>query len=264
MTVKKSLRKVKSSFKEDEKSSDSDTKTDDDDITRTSSDFGLHSPSLNPAGLMPRKRSGSLAIHRSSDGSQSMVLSKSDDSRLFGSKEEAFLATLSEPEVIVISKGKAAIKELFLPPPPAPDISHILSVPSSTSYSTMKSPRSPRGQKNSKDSITSLNKSPTPKTSKMSGTVSSTVNLIRSKEKLIQPNREKYCLPGINISPHLANLHRKAITHLEPFCRIIIIQGRRKLFFAGGEPIEPPLPPCFLHPCHCCLIAMLIIKYVVS
>lgn len=204
MTVKKSLKKAMSSVKEDDKLSDSDSKTEDD-LTRTSSatDLELHSSSLNPVGLMPRKRSGSVAVHRSSDGSQSMVLSKSEDSKVFGSKEEAFLATLNEPEVIVISNGRAMIKELFLPPPPAPDISHILSVPSSSSNSTVKSPRSPAPinrpqQKNKKESAISLSKSPTPKASKMAGTVGSSINLIRSKEKLLQPNREKFSQPGID------------------------------------------------------------------
>ena len=166
--------------------------------TSSSTRLELHSSSLSP--LTMRKRSGSMAIHGSPDGSQSVVLSKSEESRVFGSKEEEFIANLIKPELIVITDGRAIIKELFLPPPPAPDISHILT-PSTTSNSPSIS--SSNVKLTGSHSITPRvltpsrsSKSPSSGKRQRSHDAGSTTNLTKSKEKLLQPKREKYCQPG--------------------------------------------------------------------
>lgn len=166
--------------------------------TSSSTRIELHSSSLSPLTL--RKRSGSMATHSSPDGSQSVVLSKSEESRVFGSKEEEFIASLMQPELVVITDGRAIIRELFLPPPPAPDISHILT-PSTTSRALNAPSISGSNVTNSR-STTPRSQTPSRSPSKSPGKkqrsydVESTVNLTKSKEKLLQPKREKYCPPG--------------------------------------------------------------------
>lgn len=183
-------------------------KTSEDDVMKTSSStqLELHSTSLSPTTM--RKRSGSVATRSLADGSQSVVLSKSDDSKVFGSKEEQFIAGLMEPELVVTVDGKAVVRELFLPPPPAPDMSHILSTSknlnapsklslvSSASRSTSPRQRTPRHGEG-KDSVASLVKSPRQSPRRPTNQSGSTISLLKSKEKLLQPKREKYCPPGI-------------------------------------------------------------------
>ena len=115
------------------------------------------------------------------------------------SKEEGFIASLVTPSVAQTSKGRGEFKELFLPPPPLPDISHILSTnpskrtrtpspvhdPSSSSSSSLSS----HSKKNLTQGIysTKLKKTP-PK--------SNSPTKLSEKQKLLQPSRERFCLPG--------------------------------------------------------------------
>lgn len=132
-------------------------------------------------------------------------------------KEEAFLASLVVPSVVQTNKGRGEFKELFLPPPPIPDISQILSTsPSKRSQTpsskepcdkkqTKKSPGSSRSSTPAQDpsssslsshskknltqgiSSTKLKKSP-PK--------SNSPTKLFEKQKLLQPSRGRFCLPG--------------------------------------------------------------------
>lgn len=168
----------------------------------SSTHLELHSVSLSPLAM--RKRSGSMAVHSLGDGSQSMVLSKSEDSKVFGSKEEEFIAGLMQPELVVLTDGKAVIRELFLPPPPTPDILHILTPTPSTISRTLNTPSKSGSSLKLSNSTTprAITPSRSPSKSPASGKrrktcdVGSTINLMKSKEKLLQPKREKYCPPG--------------------------------------------------------------------
>lgn len=191
------------SKEQDEESKGQDEESKDDLVrTNSSSTLELHSSSQRFSQTTSRKRSGSVAIQRSLDGTQSVVLSKSDDAKFFGSEEEKFLASLTEPEIIVTKDGRATVKELFLPPPPAPDISHIITPSSTTkmlhpshSRSGSKSPSSrsvsPRQSTPTRDATDKGSHS-----SLASGRKKATEASLKSKEKLFQPKREKYCLPG--------------------------------------------------------------------
>lgn len=183
--------------------SSSDSQQDSDKMhSASSTNLELHSSSQQ----FSRKRSGSIAIHMSPDGSRSVVLSKSD-SKVFGSQEEEFIAGLTEPELITTKEGRATIRDLFLPPPPAPDITHIIT-PSlntkkqtpSASRASLKSPNlhsvcsvSPRqgasGQTSPPSSVSM-------RSSKRRNTEMGSQVSLKSKEKLFQPKREKYCAAG--------------------------------------------------------------------
>lgn len=130
------------------------------------------------------------------------------------SKEEGFLAGLVLPSNAHTSEGKGAFKELFLPPPPIPDISHILSPspskrnlsPSPSKESTdkitaKKSPGSSRSSTPARDRSTSSSpshsrKDPSRSSSSMKLSRNDSRSRLVEKEKLLQPKRERFCLPG--------------------------------------------------------------------
>lgn len=134
-------------------------------------------------------------------------------------KEEAFLASLVTPLVAQTSKGRGEFKELFLPPPPLPDISHILSTnpskrtrtpsPSKESSDNKKQTRKPPGSSQSSTPVHDSSSSSLSSHSKKNLTqgVSSTKlkktppksnspTKLSEKQKLLQPSRERFCLPG--------------------------------------------------------------------
>jgi len=130
------------------------------------------------------------------------------------SKEEGFLAGLVLPSNAHTSEGKGMFKELFLPPPPIPDISHILSPspskrnlsPSPSKESTdkitaKKSPGSSRSSTPARDHSTSSSpslsrKNPSRSSSSMKLSRNDSRSRLVEKEKLLQPKRERFCLPG--------------------------------------------------------------------
>ena len=133
-------------------------------------------------------------------------------------KEEAFLASLVIPSVAQTNKGRGEFKELFLPPPPVPDISHILSTSPSKRSQTPSPMKEPCDKKRTKKSPAS-SRSSTPAHDPSSSSLSShskknltqgisSTKLKKSlpksnsptklfeKQKLLQPSRERFCLPG--------------------------------------------------------------------
>lgn len=172
----------------------------------SSTSIEMHS---NPASPQPRrKRSGSVYVGSASLQSKSVVLSKSEDSsRFFGPKEAEFLESLIDPGVITSKDGRAVVKGLFLPPPPTPDISHILS-PSPTRTTSKSSSKASLSLKSPTSSQSTVSRQTTP--SHDSGDRSSSRKSPQSslrkkpgsqlaKEKLLQPKREKFCLSGMCI-----------------------------------------------------------------
>ncbi len=170
--------------------------------TSSSVSMDLHSKSFSPL----------LAYQHFTPATQSVLLSSKDSSSTirpeFSSKEEEFIAGLTASEEIRIKSGMAMIKELFLPPPPLVDISNIVT-PSSTvaslnapsSRSSLKSP-SQHQRREGKSPVVVLEgegggASSKRRSPKRRVTVAgSQISINKSKEKLLQPKREKYCLPG--------------------------------------------------------------------
>lgn len=134
-------------------------------------------------------------------------------------KEEAFLASLVVPSVAQTSKGRGEFKELFLPPPPLPDISHILytspskrtQTPSPSKESsdnkkqTRKSPGSsqsstpvhdPSSSSLSSHSKKNLTQGVSSTKLKKTSPKSNSPTKLSEKQKLLQPSRERFCLPG--------------------------------------------------------------------
>lgn len=193
--------------------------------TSSSDTLELHSASQPFILPEPRKRSDSVAVHSSLEGSQSVVLSKAEDSKLFGSEEEEFLARLSEPDLTVSKDGKATFRGLFLPPAPPPDISHLVAPPPSSrsgasgntlgravSKATLKSPTSttattvatpttglatprPGGGGDGGGGVGSGVEKGSRASSRRKTDGDESLSL-KTKESLFQPKRDKYCAPG--------------------------------------------------------------------
>ena len=144
---------------------------------------------------------------------------KKHQDKTMTSKEEGFIASLVTPSVAQTSKGRGEFKELFLPPPPLPDISHILSTnpskrtrtpsPSKESSDNKKQTRKPPGSSQSSTPVHDSSSSSLSSHSKKNLTqgVSSTKlkktppksnspTKLSEKQKLLQPSRERFCLPG--------------------------------------------------------------------
>ena len=139
-------------------------------------------------------------------------------------KDEDFLANLIQPFPTQIMSGVGAFSELYIPPPPLPDISHIippsiskgassLSLPGennatdiareSSGNLTMKSPsKSPKiGRQVSSPARMSKSPRASPSQSQrklatVTESKKSSEKLRAEKEKLLQPKREKFALPG--------------------------------------------------------------------
>ena len=177
-----------------------------DGLTRTSSTQELHYSSLTPSttditrtkllydfGGLSRPESKSLYAINNPPVEKSSV------------KEEQFLASLLPPSHARTKCGKGILKELFLPPPPTPDISHLLSptsskrdLPEQTKRSSS-SRRSLSRSRSTSPSAVSPKASPTQSRKKMDSAAQgrkSSEKIALEKEKLLNPKREKFCIPG--------------------------------------------------------------------
>lgn len=137
--------------------------------------------------------------------SKSVVLSGEDERKEFGTSEQNFLDGLIQPNLIVTVNGQAFIEELFLPPPPPADMSMLPGSKSlesekpgrksSISRSSTSSPKHKGGRKS--PSSPTLSTSPSHSKKKIGKTDSQFSSKSGQKvEKLLQPKREKYCIPG--------------------------------------------------------------------
>ncbi len=135
--------------------------------------------------------------------------------------QERFLSTLVTPKFATSNEGKIEFKELYIPPPPAPQLESVITksmgginIPSITRTSSMNlsgrisplssSPKVPRSP-----SVTPIIQSDGGLKKKSSSNVSKTttkkppplatvaMNKTTDKEKLLHIKREKYCATGI-------------------------------------------------------------------
>lgn len=187
--------------------------------------INLHSSSYSPLLVQQQLMPSTRSVLLSTNDSSSTIRPE------FSSVEEDFISKLTSPQEIRTKSGKAKIKDLFLPPPPAVDVSSIVT-PSSTagsiatfshtsSRASLKSPSSRQkgsvsggdgrvadgsGGGNDGGGIggdsgdvgrgSSALKSPVSGKRKVT-MANSQASINKSKEKLLQPKREKYCLPGM-------------------------------------------------------------------
>ncbi len=170
-------------------------------ITTSTTDVEMKSP----PSRMRRNRSGSLHPNLFTQNTRSLVMGMklntigSEESKV-QKKDEEFLDTLISPLPAQVTDGRASFNDLFIPPPPLPDISHI------TQSSTSKTEVSP--EKESRSDSRSFNRSPSQqssprglssKTSALSLKSKKSSEKIRAeKERLLNPKREKYALPGLS------------------------------------------------------------------
>lgn len=187
-----------------------------DDQLRTTSTHELHSAHSSTA--VDQQRSISLYPHSfalSRPETKSLTdIRKHQTEKGMTSKEEGFLAGLVPPSKAHTSEGKGVFKELFLPPPPIPDISHILS-PSPSKRSLSPSPSKESANRKTAKKSPGSSRSSTPAhdrsvssspshSRKSLGHSSSSKKLSRNdsrsrlaeREKLLQPKRERFCHPG--------------------------------------------------------------------
>lgn len=158
-----------------------------------------------PSSLPPtRVRSGSMMTNPTSlsygPETRSALLSNDEERKEFGPTEQNFLDGLVQPSLIVTAEGHGSAEDLFLPPPPTPDISHLLSGAKSLESDFTKanaklttSTTSPKRKGRSPSSPT-IQSSPS-RSKKKAGSVDSS-NSSQKPEKLLQPKREKYCYTG--------------------------------------------------------------------
>ena len=189
------------------------------DLLHSSSTHELHprpSTSLDQQYGTALHTSQSFGLSRPETKSLSDI--KKHPDKTLTNKEEAFLASLVIPSVAQTNKGRGEFKELFLPPPPVPDISHILSTSPSKRNQTPSPMKEPCDKKQTKKSPGS-SRSNTPAHDPSSSSLSShskknltqgisSTKLKKSppksnsptklveKQKLLQPSRERFCLPG--------------------------------------------------------------------
>ena len=158
---------------------------------------------------LTRDRSGSLHPGLFSQDTRSLLMGKKLDSATSEEtkaekKDEDFLDTLIPPYTVRMTSGKAVFKDLYLPPPPLPDLSHIITP--SVSFATSEDSVAITSKSRPGSRQQSPTQQVTPQTSKSVAwsVAASTTKLKKSsekikaeKERLLHPKREKHALPGL-------------------------------------------------------------------
>ena len=129
--------------------------------------------------------------------------------------QERFLSTLVSPKIAKSNEGRVEFKELYIPPPPAPQLESVIKKTTtrtpSVSLSGQKPPRTPVGspiiphspsvspvkQRDSNSSLKKKSSTNVSKTSVKKPPVAVSKNKTE-KEKLLHVKREKYCATGTN------------------------------------------------------------------
>ena len=129
--------------------------------------------------------------------------------------QERFLSTLVSPKIAKSNEGRVEFKELYIPPPPAPQLESVIKKTTtrtpSVSLPGQKSPRTPVGspiiphspsvspvkQRDSNSSLKKKSSTNVSKTSVKKPPVAVSKNKTE-KEKLLHVKREKYCATGTN------------------------------------------------------------------
>ncbi len=149
----------------------------------------------------PRKRNKLLARELNSCETQSVIFSTEDHRKELESHDQQFLDSLVQPAIITSVNGAGSCKDLFLPPAPAQDISHLL--PSSKlghseqtfDGSLSRLPTSSKARQKVGSSSPSDSSSPQGK-KKQAKTESQNGKVPVKAEQLLQPRRDRYCAPG--------------------------------------------------------------------
>ena len=149
----------------------------------------------------PKKRKKKAVRDLSnSTETKSFIFPEEDDRKEFSSSDQNFLDGLVKPDVIQTTNGGGFLNDLFMPPAPLQDISHLLPESKSEDFpSATTSPlsKSPTRLKISKQSSVEPPSSPSQVKVKCMKTKSVSSKLLPPKaEKLLQPKRDKYCNPG--------------------------------------------------------------------
>ena len=175
----------------------------------SSTDIELHKTSKPSKQI----RTGSLHPGLLSQNTRSLLMGKKLDSATSEEtkaekKDEDFLDTLKPPYTVQMTSGKAVFKDLYIPPPPLPDISHVTtpSVSFATSEDSVASVTSKSRPGSRQQGTGSPTQQVTPQTSKGAvwSVATTAVKLKKSSEKikaererLLNPKREKHALPGL-------------------------------------------------------------------
>ncbi len=159
----------------------------------------------SPPSRMRRNRSGSLHPNLFTQNTRSLVMGMkldtigSEENKL-QKKDEEFLDSLISPFPAQVINGRASFNDLFIPPPPLPDISHIVTQSTSkTEVSPEKEGRTDSRLFNRPPSQQSLPRGASSKTGVSSlKSKKSSEKIKAEKERLLNPTREKYALPGLS------------------------------------------------------------------
>jgi len=182
----------------------------DEEIMRVFSTASLDQTSTTSLETTPKKRKKRLAVRDLSDSTEtkSVIFSEEDDRKEFSSSDQTFLEGLVKPEIILTTNGCATCNDLFIPPAPLQDISHLLPESRSEDFPATGTPVLPNSlSKSPTKSLTSKQSNPSPLESSSSlspsqgkaknSKVKSGSSKVQAKvERFLQPRRDKYCNPG--------------------------------------------------------------------
>ncbi len=119
-------------------------------------------------------------------------------------KDEEFLDSLVYPFKVQLTNGQASFKDLFIPPPPLPDISHIVT-PSASAPDTVggqstspekRTAARPDSRLLESPSRTSSRGSPSRSSGNSLKAKRSSEKIKAEKERLLNPKRDKFAQPG--------------------------------------------------------------------
>ena len=190
-------------------------------LKHTESSHELHAASLAP-GSVTTKQSVSPSksdLSRQETKSLYSMDKLPTEEQSISSEGEEFLAKLVTPSKAATKDGVVTFTELFLPPPPIPDMTHILSpTPSNSDASTLAAAEKTKGKATSGQSrksgagsvASSRGNTPSPlsprqgsprdnrKTMGGSGRRKKSSEKLKQivQEKLLKPKRDKYCPTG--------------------------------------------------------------------
>ena len=179
------------------------------DILRAPSSASIEHISTSSLASPKKKKKMPVRDLNNSCETQSVIFPGEDDRKEFGSSDQRFLDVLVQPGVIVTTSGMGSCEDLFLPPAPLQDISHLLPGSKSADNDTQKgsarhtgskSPTSsPRPKQKKSPSSPAIPPSPTQGRKKAAKMELQSSKVPPKAEKLLQPRRDKYCAPGNGI-----------------------------------------------------------------